>query len=635
MLLLWSGSQHLLQAQYFQKISSSATNISFSSRTAGLIDVNDDGLIDIFFTNGDSNPSEIYINKGEDAFSLLEDPTLNTLRTPAVAANLVDIENDGDLDMYVTSWGTGAQNYLFIQDDEGFDVAPNSVMNVISFSESAGWADFNKDGYLDAILANSNGTGDMRFIGNGDGTFQSQSLSGTMEDSRCVSWADYDNDGDQDVIVTTEQKRPYFYKNEGGSLVRADVFSEEYSAFGASWGDIDNDGDLDLFLARFGVANVLLENENGTLTELESSGVSVNEHTSIGSSFGDIDNDGDLDLIVSNGYGGSEDVPLELYLNNGNKTFTEVTGEELVTTLGSYYGVAFGDYSGDGYLDVLVANVEGKNLLYKNTGTGNAWIQVQLEGTVSNADAIGARVYMYQSSGETVMKQMRELSSNSGYAGLNDMRSHFGLGALTTIDSIEVHWPEGHVQTVYNPVANQTIEVVEEIPEGYLQAHFLIDGELIAENQIAFSNNSQFDDAFVIDYEWDFNGDGTIDSNKASDSYIYDDAGDYIVSLTITNSQGTSTYSRKITIEKVASVSPAQRSFKVYPNPSPNGQLNISADGLLKELTLWDLSGNKLLKMEEVNQSSIELMVPNAGLMLIECKLQDGSRQVRKIKVHR
>lgn len=301
---LYSFMAFYLHAQHFDKVATVATNNERSSRTAGLIDINQDGLVDIFFTNGDQTASEIYLNQGEGVFQLSSDRAINSTGLRAVGANWIDVENDGDLDMYVTTWGTGTKNYLFLNGPDGLEIDQSSILNITNFSEAAGWADYNSDGYLDAIVANSNSGVNLFFTNNGDGTFRSISINGSGGDSRCASWADWDNDGDQDLIVTNEAHDVYAYLNgPDGLSASLDLFPDKtYTAFGASWGDMDNDGDLDLFLARFSAPNVLLENDNGVFTEVPSSGLSENNHPAIGSSWGDIDNDGDLDLIVTNGF---------------------------------------------------------------------------------------------------------------------------------------------------------------------------------------------------------------------------------------------------------------------------------------------------------------------------------------------
>lgn len=301
--------------------------------------------------------------------------------------------------------------------------------------------------------------------------------------------------------------------------------------------------------------------------------------------------------------------------------------------MGSYYGVALGDYNGDGYLDALVANVEGSNALYRNTGSGNSWVQLKLEGVVSNYAAIGARVYLYQSSGETVIRKMRELASNSGYSSLNDLRVHFGLGENTSIDSIEIHWPEAHVQKIYSPTANQTLEVAEVIPDAYLQSHFSISGVQITGEEISFTSNSKYDDSYEVSFAWDFNDDGVVDSEEESPMYVYTEPGVFDVSLEISNSEGISTFSRFLDIE--LSQAPLglgleASSIKVYPNPSESRHITIESEETIEHVVIWGMSGNKLFESGKVDRKELKVSLNYSGVVFVETLLQSGVKETHK-----
>ena len=213
---------------------------------------------------------------------------------------------------------------------------------------------------------------------------------GCTGSSRGVAWGDYDNDGDLDLYVANYNEANVLYRNNGDGTF-TDVTSEAgvgciSHSYGVAWGDYDNDGDLDLYVANYG-ANVLYRNNgDGTFTDVTSeAGVSCTG-SSLGVAWGDYDNDGDLDLYVANHYEANV-----LYKNNGDGTFTDVTGAAGVGCTGSSYGVAWGDYDNDGHLDLYVAN-NGANVLYRNNGNLNHWLQIRLHGTISNRSAIGTKV---------------------------------------------------------------------------------------------------------------------------------------------------------------------------------------------------------------------------------------------------
>ena len=139
------------------------------------------------------------------------------------------------------------------------------------------------------------------------------------------------------------------------------------SSRGCAWGDYDNDGYIDLFVSNErGQNNFLFHNNgDGTLTKITSGKIVTDGGFSTGCAWGDYDNDGYLDLFVPNNNENNF-----LYHNNRDGTFTKITSGRIVTDGGSSFGAAWGDYDNDGFLDLFVANVNQKNFLYRNNGTG-------------------------------------------------------------------------------------------------------------------------------------------------------------------------------------------------------------------------------------------------------------------------
>jgi hypothetical protein len=234
----------------------------------------------------------------------------------------------------------------------------------------------------------------------------------------------------------------------------------------ASWGDVDNDGDFDVVVANAGYFqtqnNQLFLNSNGNFTEMTSGQLVTDGGCSYGSAFGDVDNDGDLDLAVANGYCNGAIVNF-LYLNDGAGNFTRATTETLNTPCS--FGLAFGDYDNDGFLDLAIATCKNataspqpNNLLYRNNGNDNNWLKIKLEGVVSNRAAIGAKVRIKTTAGW----QLRYISAQSGYNGQNSLVAHFGLGGANSVDSVTIEWPSGIRQHLTQVAANQQLFVVEE-----------------------------------------------------------------------------------------------------------------------------------------------------------------------------
>jgi len=155
-----------------------------------------------------------------------------------------------------------------------------------------------------------------------------------------------------------------------------------------------------------------------------------------------------------------------LYHNNGDGTFSQILTGSLVRDLGSCWAAAWGDYDNDGFMDLAVANggfVSGgqNNLLYRNNGNGNHWLKLQLEGTISNRSAIGAKVRVNAAIQGTVVSQTREISAGEGFQSQGDLRPNFGLGDAPEAESVRIEWPSGIVQEFQNVAVNQILNVTE------------------------------------------------------------------------------------------------------------------------------------------------------------------------------
>jgi PKD repeat protein len=551
-----------LSAQMFTRLGSEQlTPMSDVSFGSGWLDYNHDGFIDLYLSHTNRSPY-LYENQGDGSFSLITSGSLMPAGTQWSGVSWGDYDNDGLNDLFLVSMN-GA-NVLFHNTGGGeFQNATRTARLTDNgvFLQST-WVDYNNDGWLDLFLPSvtslnfvaGEGRPNYLYMNNGDGTFSHAASSGLMDvpgNTTCAAFADYDNDGDQDLFMTEFRKDNWFYENNGdGTFTRITslvVTPNENLSLSCSWGDYDNDGYPDLFVGNGTVSagqqdNYLFHN-NGDKTFTRITGGEIADYRGCtwSEAWGDLDNDGDLDLYLATIY--EDDL---IYLNNGDGTFTTFTDYEnaIYST-----GVSLADYDNDGFLDVTTANASGNgNFVYHNNGNGNNWILIACEGLVSNRSAVGARVKIKATISGTPVWQYREINGNQGLRGFNDLRVHFGLGDAAIIDSLIIDWPSGGQTRQTEIAVNQLIQISEEMPDGYIQPVFQADTLLGRGTlQVRFTDNTVCDpENPVTSWSWDFDNDGIIDSDEPDPVHTFrNDTGQtYTVSLTVSNGTDTKTLTK-------------------------------------------------------------------------------------------
>lgn len=481
-LCLGSGF-HSLQAQIFEKVPGRITSTPSDSRSVNFLDLNKDGWEDIYISNGLKGGQRdlLYLNNGDGTFSQVEDQEIVQASNPSDGASFADFNNDGHIDGVISSW-YGAEDLLYLNNGNGqLNYLEEAGIAPGSYAETAAFGDYDQDGWLDLYITNSGGSKTNYLYRNlRNGKFERISDHPLVRDlrlSRAAIWTDVNNDGQIDLFVANEDNAPndlYLGLGKGAfeRFSRGSIVVGEMSSMTASWGDIDNDGDPDLFVGNSGFysgqRNQLYRNFGDNFAEISDDPVSSYEGCTFGSAFGDYDNDGDLDLVIANGFCNGN-MQNKLYENQGDGHFTDVSDLLPINLNICSFGIAWGDIDNDGFLDLLAANCRNKeeeteksNSLFRNLGNDNHWLKVRLEGTQSNAIALGAKVRIKASIGEKSVWQVREVSAQSGYAGQNSLILHFGLKDAERVDSLIVEWPAGNRTVLEDVKVNEQLNLVEQ-----------------------------------------------------------------------------------------------------------------------------------------------------------------------------
>jgi hypothetical protein len=357
------------------------------------------------------------------------------------------------------------------------------VNTTAGFFWAATWADYDNDGFVDLFITNegdsqSSGGKNLLFHNEGNGSFSRVSSGPIVNDitaSRCALWADYDSDGLMDLLVINGAPgNNFLYHNNGhGAFTRVStnaIATDQWpsGALHAAWGDYDNDGFADLFVTGADGTTRLYHNSgSGSFTNVTSdTTVSLSLPGGAlpnGAAWGDYDNDGYLDLVVT-----CIGAPTLLFHNNGDGTFTQIlTGDPGNDGGAGIFTAtcAWVDYDNDGFLDLfLTRNTQGayliSNLLYHNDGNTNAWIELKLIGSASNHSAIGAKVRVRATIGGKTFWQVREINTGGGW-DVVPLVAHFGLGNATNIEVLRIEWPSGTVQELHNQLPRQILTITE------------------------------------------------------------------------------------------------------------------------------------------------------------------------------
>jgi hypothetical protein len=334
------------------------------------------------------------------------------------------------------------------------------------------------------------GESDLLFHNDGDGHFTEVSEKAGVADARAyfgmgIAWFDYDGDGWPDLYVANDSGPNFLYRNLQNGTFKEVAFSAgvavsedggEQGSMGVALGDYDNSGRQSLYITNFAEEyKALYRNDGDHFTDVSfrsKTAPSGLPYVGWGTAFLDYDNDGWLDLIAANGHvypqlgesavGASAGYHQRrlLYHNRGDGTFDEVAAQfgPALTEPRVSRGLAVGDLDNDGRLDVVINDLDSRpQVLHNEIAGAGHWLLVKLKGTGHNTDAIGAIVTMKAGA----LTQTRVVQSGTSYLSQDDMRRHFGLGAQTEAESVDVLWPDGTTSHVKKVKADQILEIVQ------------------------------------------------------------------------------------------------------------------------------------------------------------------------------
>ncbi len=575
------------------------------------------------------------------------------------AAAFGDFTGDGLPDLVISRNSPDYAVFVYTNDGDGTFTNVTAGCGISGYLGSLAWADYDGDGDLD--LAGDYGNL-VLYSNDGDGTFTNVTAAAGLAGVSTAKpvFLDYDNDGELDILAAAADCR--LFHNDGGGVFSETTVAAGLGAATADWSavafDYDDDGDSDIYLPNDPASALWSNDGDGTFSDVTgTAGVANAGSDPSGVAVGDYDGDGDLDLYVVN----IGELPFDpdyhrLYANNGDGTFTDVTGAAGVGCYGDGRTAWFLDYDRDGLLDLFAASHVSDNAMYHNDGDGTftdratvlnldrpwdsfaaTWadydldgdldaylaghfdnrlvrnddapgnhLRLTLVGVTSNASALGARVRITLDSGE----RWEELTGGGGLQGRRELPLTIGLGGDDSVD-LRVLWPSGLVEDYPDLPAGANLTVTEgdgiefDTPGVEFTGGVVDDGALL-------EWSSADDGGGIVAWVLERDGDRLVELEASRSAYLDRDAAAGRVHRYLLTARTAAGHVHRYGPVELLIPEDSPADFRLsapWPNPA-DGALSCRyalPEGIEGELALYDCAGRRLSSLPLTGRGEVEL----------------------------